>query len=256
MDKKKIMIVEDEPVVAEDIRSGLVKAGFDVAASVGAGEEAVKIVLTAKPDLVLMDIHLSGRMDGIRAADWIGKHSDIPVIYLTAYSDEETIERAKATSPFGYVIKPFDRKELRTAIEMTLLKQDQIRKQAQRIDELEEKNRILQGEVILRSKDRASDVELGYGFLFSGGTGNLFYCGREVPLTKKERLFVSLLAENAGRTIPYGRIEDIVWGGKAGVDENTLRIFLWRLRSKIGKELIKNCVGVGYRIEEPEAPRR
>ena len=124
----KILVVEDERITAEDIKSGLENAGYQVPALVSSGKDAVKSAGELKPELVLMDIKLKGRMDGIEAAGQIKLLYDIPVIYLTAYSDEYTVQRAKITEPSGYIIKeatglvkkPFEESELHTAIEITL----------------------------------------------------------------------------------------------------------------------------------------
>jgi two-component system, response regulator PdtaR len=124
----KILVVEDERITAEDIKSGLESAGYQVPALVSSGKDAVEKAGELKPDLVLMDIKLKGKMDGIEAAGKIKLLYDIPVIYLTAYSDEYTVERAKITEPSGYILKeetgmvkkPFEESELHTAIETTL----------------------------------------------------------------------------------------------------------------------------------------
>lgn len=124
----KILVVEDERITAEDIKSGLEFAGYTVPAIVSSGEDAIEKAGELKPDLVLMDIKLKGEMDGIEAAGQIRVRYDIPVIYLTAYSDESTVQRAKVTEPSGYILKertglikkPFEESELHTAIEITL----------------------------------------------------------------------------------------------------------------------------------------
>ncbi len=124
----KILVVEDERITAEDIKDGLKSLGYKVPAVVYSGEDAVKKAGELQPDLVLMDIQLEGEMDGIEAAEQIRMHYDIPVIYLTAYSDESTLERAKRTEPSGYVLKepsgfihkPFEESELHSVIEITL----------------------------------------------------------------------------------------------------------------------------------------
>jgi two-component system, response regulator PdtaR len=124
----KILVVEDERITAEDIKSGLESAGYQVPALVSSGKDAIQKAGELKPDLVLMDIKLKGKMDGITAAGQIKQLYDIPVIYLTAYSDEYTVQRAKITEPSGYIIKestglvkkPFEESELHTAIEITL----------------------------------------------------------------------------------------------------------------------------------------
>lgn len=120
--KTKILIVEDEAIVAKDISICLEKIGYEVVASFSKGEKALTFLEENKPDLVLMDIMLAGNISGIDASAKINKDYDIPVVFLTAYADEKTIERAKITEPYGYVIKPFKEIDLRTSIEMALYK--------------------------------------------------------------------------------------------------------------------------------------
>ncbi len=122
MSEKQLLIVEDESIVAEDIRRSTQHMGYSVLSIASSGEEAIKKAQELNPDLVLMDIMLNGKMDGIRAAEQIRSCFNIPVIYLTAYSDEKTFERAKITEPFGYVIKPFKERELHINIEIALYK--------------------------------------------------------------------------------------------------------------------------------------
>lgn len=120
MKKKKILIVEDERIVAEDIKMKLEMTGYAVAGIASSGKESIKKTEKLGPDLVLMDIVLEGKMDGIEAAGVILSRFNIPVVYLTAYSDKKTLTRAKATEPFGFIIKPFEAQDLFTAIEMAL----------------------------------------------------------------------------------------------------------------------------------------
>jgi PAS domain S-box-containing protein len=118
----RIMIVEDELIVAQNLENQLKKLGYEVPAVVNSGKEAILKAAKIKPHLVLMDIKLSGSMDGIDAADQIHTRFRIPVVYLTAYADEETLQRAKATDPFGYILKPFEMKKLHSTIEIALYK--------------------------------------------------------------------------------------------------------------------------------------
>ena len=122
MDKTHILLVEDESIIAKDIRVSLQNLGYDVSAVVSSGEEAVEKSEEHRPSLVLMDIVLKGEIDGIEAASEIRSRFDIPVVYLTAYEDEKTLERAKITEPFGYIIKPYNEKEAHRIIEMALYK--------------------------------------------------------------------------------------------------------------------------------------
>ncbi|MDC3952280.1 ATP-binding protein [Polyangium jinanense] len=122
--KRKIFIVEDQRIVAADLENTLRSLGYEVSGTAASGERAIETVLARRPDLVLMDIRLEGSMDGVEAAERIRAELDIPIVYLTAYADEETIVRAKTTSPFGYLVKPFNERELRGAIEIALYKHE------------------------------------------------------------------------------------------------------------------------------------
>ncbi|BAY76707.1 PAS/PAC sensor hybrid histidine kinase [Nostoc linckia NIES-25] len=122
MTNAKILVVEDEAIVAKDLQYRLKKFGYTVPAIASSGEEAINKAIETSPDLVLMDIRLKGNMDGIEAAQEISRELDIPIIYLTAYADDTTLQRAKITEPFGYLLKPFKEKELHTNIEITLVK--------------------------------------------------------------------------------------------------------------------------------------
>ena len=108
MDKKRILVVEDERLVAKHIENMVRGLGYDVAAVVATGEDAVRTALETLPDLVLMDIMLRGDMDGITASEQIWDLAAIPVVYLTAFADDATLDRAKVTEPFGYLLKPFE----------------------------------------------------------------------------------------------------------------------------------------------------
>ena len=118
--KKKILIVEDESIVALEIQNRLEQMGYHVIDTISEGEQAIKKALETKPDLVLMDIHLLGEMDGITTAEQIRKKLKIPVIFLTAYADKETLKRARITQPYGYIVKPFEERELQSNIEIAL----------------------------------------------------------------------------------------------------------------------------------------
>lgn len=114
------MIVEDEVIVARTIANQLKQLGYTVVATAASGARAIDQALATQPDLVLMDIMLKGDMDGITAASEIRQHLDVPVVYLTAYADDATLSRAKLTQPFGYMVKPFDERELRVTLEVAL----------------------------------------------------------------------------------------------------------------------------------------
>ncbi len=137
--KTKILVVEDESIVGIDLKRTLEKLGYSVIDIMRTGEEAILKTIETKPDLVLMDIMLAGKMNGIQAADIINNKTNIPVIYLTAYTDFATLEGAKSTEPYGYIVKPYDERVLLSTIEMALYK-NQITK---KLKESEERYRQL-----------------------------------------------------------------------------------------------------------------
>jgi PAS domain S-box-containing protein len=141
---KQILIVEDEIIIAEDLQRKLKTMGYDVPVIVSSGEETIKMIKENNPDLVLMDIVIHGEMDGIETAEQILSLFDIPVVYLTAFADEKTLERAKITEPFGYLIKPFKERELQITIEIALYKHEMERRLKQSERSLREKNQWLE----------------------------------------------------------------------------------------------------------------
>ncbi len=116
----RIVVVEDERIVANDIRNTLERSGYAVVAMVATGEDAILRARELDPDLILMDITLAGKIDGIQAAHEIQKSQGIPIVFMTAHLDEATLQRAKTTGPFGYVLKPFEERELHTTLEIAL----------------------------------------------------------------------------------------------------------------------------------------
>jgi PAS domain S-box-containing protein len=141
MSKAQILIVEDSNIVVMELRDRLQRLGYVVAAVASSGEEAIAKAGETHPDLVLMDIRLTGPVDGIEAAEVIRARFSIPVVYLTAYADEDTLQRAKVTEPYGYIIKPFQERELHTAIEIALYKhkaEEALRESEKRFRELVE----------------------------------------------------------------------------------------------------------------------
>lgn len=122
MGNPQVFVVEDEGIIAADIQDRLTALGYEVPATAATGEEALEKIPQYSPDVVLMDIVLQGQMDGIEAAAEIREKHRIPVVFLTAHADESTVKRAKITEPFGYILKPFEERELQTALEMTLHK--------------------------------------------------------------------------------------------------------------------------------------
>ncbi|HWQ44877.1 MAG TPA: response regulator [Methanosarcina barkeri] len=123
MAEGRVLIIEDEHIVAMGIKKMLKSLGYTVTGVASSGEDAISKAESTFPDVVLMDIMLKGDLDGVEAAKEIRERFDVPIVYLTAYSDNNILERAKITEPFGYIIKPFDEKDLYSSIEIALHRQ-------------------------------------------------------------------------------------------------------------------------------------
>ena len=126
-----ILVTEDESIVRKDIERCLGNLGYNVIASADNGEDAISLAMKHKPDLALMDIMIKGEMSGIAAAEEIKRNMDIPVVFLTAYADESTLNEAKMAEPHGYILKPFKDVDIQTAIEMALHKHGKEREMKQ-----------------------------------------------------------------------------------------------------------------------------
>ncbi|MFH1250433.1 MAG: response regulator [bacterium] len=169
MVKEKIMVVEDNRPVAEFIQDTLRSSGYGVSDIVSSGEEAVKKAEQLSPDLVLMDIILEGKMDGIEASKQIRDRFNIPVIYLTGHAEENLLQRAKITEPFGYILKPFEGKELHTTIKMAIYKHKKDNELKKRMLELQDSRTamlnvledVTEAREALEKSDRLKNVFIG-----------------------------------------------------------------------------------------------
>jgi DNA-binding NtrC family response regulator len=138
--RRSILVVEDEAVVADDLQHRLNELGYEVAGWAVSGEDAVRLAEEVHPELVLMDIRIRGELDGIAAAHAIRDRVDIPVIFVTAFADPETLGRAKAAEPLGYIVKPFSDRDLENSIELALYKHGMDRQRAELLVRLQETN--------------------------------------------------------------------------------------------------------------------
>src|SRR5688572_28732120 len=120
MSNERILIVEDDADIAVEIQSSLAAQGYRIVGRASTGEAAIDLAVKHQPGLVLMDIQLEGRLDGVEAAQQLREKLGTPVLYKTAHSEHETVARGKATAPAGYLLKPFTERELTVAVEMAL----------------------------------------------------------------------------------------------------------------------------------------
>lgn len=120
MEKFKVLIVEDELIIAEDIKDILEQASYEVIGIAASGKEALQLLIAGRPDILLVDISIKGEMDGIQVANTIREQFQLPFIYITSYTNKSILERAKLTKPYGYIVKPYKEQDVLIAIELAL----------------------------------------------------------------------------------------------------------------------------------------
>lgn len=216
MNKDKILIVEDELIAAESLSLDLNKLGYEVMGIVTSGEKAIEKTIATNPDVILMDIHLKGKMDGIHTAEKIMETFHIPIIYLTAYADVETIERAKATNPYGYLVKPYKLVDIRTTISMAIAKAEEDKKIKQSLEIEKKLNEIKTKTLARTSHDLRNPLTniLGY-------TELLKEYGEKIPEEKKEKYFNFIINSV---TEMNDSLEELLLISKA--DEGKLKLYL------------------------------
>ncbi len=222
----KVLIVEDEAIVALDLKSTLLKLGFKVTNVVTKYKDAIKSVQLDTPSIILMDINLNSEKDGIDIATDIKKSMNIPIIFLTAFSDDETISRAIKTDPVGYLIKPFNTEELKSTIMLGFYKFN---------------NNI--------SEDRESNlIRLSSDYFYSKEPHlKIYYKQKEITLTQKERMLMEILIQANGQIVSFSSIEHYIWYDKV-VSDSTLRTLIYRLRTKLDYKVIETLPTIGCKL--------
>ncbi len=217
---KKILIVEDESLVAMEIASYLRTLGYGVAGITAYAEEAQTLAAQRRPDAILMDIRLKDGGDGIAAAEQISASLDIPIIFLTAMTDDCNIERAAHLRPAAYLAKPFHRDELRAALKIALMPTKEYSPKTVRIDK---------------------------SFTYDTLAKKLYRDGQTVLLGTLENRLLQLLLEARGKIVNTYTIENTLWPDKTP-NENRRRALVNRLRAKLGNRFIETIPGEGYRF--------
>lgn len=206
MPKTKILIVEDEIIPAKDIQTCLRKLGYTVSGIASSGEEAIQKASEICPDLVLMDIKLKGDMNGIEAAKQIKESFSIPIVYLTAYADDATLQAAKITEPYGYILKPFEERDIHINIEIALYKHKMEMERKQLLSELKRKSKELEQVVYITSHDFRSPLVNIQGFSKeleeAFGEVNSALDSKDIPSAVREKL-ASVLQDDIPEALKY-----------------------------------------------------
>lgn len=226
-EKVKILIVEDEEIVARGIKSIILSLNYEVTSIASNFDEAIQSVNYNSPDIILMDINLKNSLSGIEIAKEINKDKKILIIYISAFSDEETIKKAAETDPVGYLLKPFNARDLKTALLLALHK-----------NSFQNNN---------YSDKQTQLVNLNDGYSFDFTTKTLFYENNPIYLSIKEELLLTLLIKNRGSIVPFSKIDFEIWPEQS-VSDSALRTLIYRLRSKLNYKLIDTIPYKGCRI--------
>ena len=245
----KVLIVEDDEVTAMNLKMSLENQGYDIVSTADNAVAARSKIKIYDPDIALIDIGLQKTMDGIKLAQYIREKHSIPFIYLTAHSDNEMLSKAKKTEPYGYIVKPFDPINLHTTIQMALYRFAEESKRIHSIDELKSDRDNLEKLVYAKKMSDKPIVEFGDGYSHDIGLGETYYKNEKIKLTKKENAFIRLLVAQLGSVVDFEQAINYVWDAK-GATENSVRTLVWRLRSKLPTDIIKNASGMGYYLEE------
>jgi len=222
MNDKNILIVEDESIIAHSIAKKVEGFGYKVTTICSNGDSAISYILEHNISVVLMDINIKGDLDGIETVQEILKHIYVPIIYLTAYMDENTIERAVNTNPSAYLSKPINKLELFASLKIALKKND---------------SSIQKGDIILDSE-----------FSFDRKRKQLFHKGEFIKLSKRETQLLFLLIQRKNQIVTIDTIESEIWIDKEP-NENTRRALISHLRTKLNHKFINTISGIGYILE-------
>jgi len=215
--KNKVLVVEDESLVAMEISSALEKENYVVTEVVDNAEDAFKSIEKEMPDLVMMDININGDIDGIEASHIIEYDYKIPIIFLTAYSDSSTINKAIEAFPSAYLIKPFKRQELYAAVSLAVSKS---------------------------VKNKPELIEIYDGCIYKPKASELLKTTQTISLTKKEKQLLDLLLAHKGNVVTFGTIELELWPDKE-VSVTTRRTLIHRVREKLGSNVIETKKDLG-----------
>jgi len=225
MNKTKILIVEDEAIVALSIKMEVQKLDCIVIGMASTEEEVFDIIKNDIPDIILMDINLGENENGIDIINKIKKTQDIPVLYLTAFSDDETMTEAFATNPLGYMVKPFKEQDLKIHIQLA-----------------KHKINFLDKHIV-----NTEYTPLGEDFYFDMKMQHLYFKDQFIKLGKKEQQLLALLVAANYGNVTFVSLEEAIWNGRR-ISQSALRTLVYRLKGKIGNNIIKVTYGYGYSL--------
>lgn len=224
-----ILIVEDEWINAEFISQLLLSLSQNVVSVVHNAKDALKVIESETLDFIFMDINIDGPIDGVQLAQDIKEIYPIPIIFMTAFGDSQTISEASDTNIYGFIIKPFNAQDVEAALHVAI--------QRSSVQE-EEKTALIK-----------STMQLGYNYVYDPEKALLTYNNSHIALTKKESKLLEILCLNHNSLVSTDAIYAYVWEEKT-ITDSTIRDTIVRLRKKIIPLELKNVVGMGYILQK------
>jgi len=220
------LIVEDERIVSMEIESFLESIDYEVVGVASNSKDAYALAIEKKPHIILMDIKIKGNVDGIDTAVKILNEIDTTIIYLTAYCDEDTVQRAIITNPSAYLTKPFNKKELFASLKIAS---------------------FLYSKKSYANSSKKGDIVFDDEFSFDTKNEQLIYCNEFLHLTRREQELLNLLMKSKNSIVSINEMENEIWPDKMP-NEGTRRALVSRLRSKMKYKFIETIPSLGYRI--------
>lgn len=223
-----ILIIEDDVILAMGLETTLENFGYEICAIKNNSSEAIKYCNEQTPDLILADINLNSLQSGIDAAIQIWQTKKIPIIFLTSYSDNKTINKCMQCEPYGYLIKPYKDEELNATIKMALHKHNFFHKHL--------------------STQSLEKIEICENICFHKGKNILFVNEKPIKLTGNETKLLQILSDNLNEMVSFEKINFFIWREEF-YDLGKLRTLIYRLKNKIGEEIIENVFETGYKLK-------
>lgn len=249
MNKKTILIVEDETIIALNLKETLLDLGYIVCGIANNKCSTLRMLEQgATPDLILMDIYLKGETTGIELTKMLQTIiSSVPILFLTANSELATIKKASTTNAYGYLLKPIKERELKANIELALSKSENDRNIQHKLNDTENVNKALEKKLKDNQNSNVVLVSLKHGYVFDMDKKTLYLQDSLVKLTAKEQELLYLLVKNRTSTVSQEHIEHMLWV-HTPPGEGAFRSLMFRLRKKLHKDLIINSNNIGYHL--------
>lgn len=222
--KYKVLIVEDQAITAMEVKQIILDIGLSVIGVAKSNKIAIEKFKENLPDIVIMDIHLEGERDGIFTVEDLYKINDTSIVYLTAFNDDATIDRAISTNPLAYEIKPFNKASLQSTIKIVIAKLDK--------------------ETLLKPH---SNFDLGYGYSFNMDTKELYFNNTFIKLGHQETQLLFMLINAKDQIVTLEQIECEIWGDNI-ISDSSIRTLIWRLRTRFEYKIIKTVPWQGIKL--------